>query len=185
MHQCYQIWTKTEFKKGEQVFINYGPHDNRKLLVEYGFFLPYNCHNSVRIEPKLVYEVVTKHHGDICQKKYKLIKKYNLEETFYCSASGLSWSLETALKILSLNDPKLEQKSFHIDNLQLSMKNENLVLLFSKEILRSVLLGYRVDITRISSSSDSRDSLSEKMRQLLALLEEEMNTVQHALILLD
>ena len=185
MHQCYQIWTKTVFKKGEQVFINYGPHDNRKLFVEYGFFLPYNCHNSVKIEPKLVYEIVAKHYGGVCKRKYKIIKKYNLEETFYCSPNGLSWSLETALKILSLNDPKLGQKSFHIDNLQLSTENENLAILFSKEILKSILVEYRIDITRISPSSGSRNSLSARMGQLLALLEQEMNVVQNALILLD
>ena len=153
--------------------------------MEYGFFLPYNCHNSVKIEPKLVYNVVVERCGDISERKYNIIKKYNLEETFYCSPNGLSWSLETALKILSLNDAKLQQKSFQIDGLQLSIENENLVLLFSKEILNSILGEYRIDISRMFSISEDKNNLSERMRQLLALLEQEMDTVENALIQLD
>ena len=153
--------------------------------MEYGFFLPYNCHNSVKIEPKLVYNVVVQRCGDICERKYNIIKKYNLEETFYCSPNGLSWSLETALKILSLNDAKLEQRSFQIDGLELSIEKENLVLLFSKEILNSILGEYRIDIRRMFSISENKNSLTERMQQLLALLEQEKDTVENALIQLD
>jgi hypothetical protein len=182
MEQCYQIFTKTRFKKGDQVFINYGPHSNRKLLAEYGFILPYNCHNSLKVDPKLVYEVVSKHYGHISKRKHDIITKYNLEDTYYCSPNGLSWSLETALKILSSNDTMMQQKSLHIDSLQLSTENENLVRVFSKEILKFILVGYHKDVARIWSSPDNRDDgLSERMGQLIALLEQEMNMVQNAL----
>ena len=179
--KCYQILTKTKFKKGDQVFINYGPHSNRKLLIEYGFILPYNCHNSVKVHPTLVYEVVSNHYGDIAKRKFDVITKYCLEDTYYCSPNGLSWSLETALKILSLNDTKLVQKSFHINNLQLSTENEHLVSEFSKEILKSILVKYDKDIARIWLCTDGKDGLSERMQQLVMLLEQEMNTVQSAL----
>ena len=95
------------------------------------------------------------------------------------------WSLETALKILSLNDGELEQKSWHIDSLKLSTENQNLVGVFSKEILNFILVGYHKDIARIWSSNDSRDGLSERMKQLVVLLEEEMNIVQNALTSLE
>ena len=181
MERCYQIFTRTKFKKGDQVFINYGPHNNRKLLVEYGFILPCNCHNSVTVDPALVYEVVSKHHGNISKRKSDIIAKYNLEETYYCSPNGLSWSLETALKILSLRDAKLEQKSSHIDNLQLLTENEHLVSEFSVKILKSILVDYHKDIARIWSCSDSRDDLSERMRLLVVLLQQEMSSVETAL----
>jgi SET domain len=42
----YVISSPNEFKKGQQVFINYGPHDNCFLMAEYGFISnddnPYN-----------------------------------------------------------------------------------------------------------------------------------------------
>lgn len=36
-------------EKGDQVFINYGPHDNLKLYIDYGFIVPNNPHDSVPV----------------------------------------------------------------------------------------------------------------------------------------
>ena len=47
--QCYEISSQCSYRKHEQVFISYGPHDNIKLLVEYGFTVPDNPHSSVPI----------------------------------------------------------------------------------------------------------------------------------------
>ena len=46
-NRCYEIRTFTKYKRYSQAFISYGPHDNSKLLVEYGFLLPNNPHNAV------------------------------------------------------------------------------------------------------------------------------------------
>ena len=89
----------------------------------------------------------------------------------------MSWSLETALKILSLNDTKLQQKSFHINNLQLSTENEHLVREFSKEILKSILVKYDKDIARIWLCTDGKDGLSERMQRLVLLLEQEISAL--------
>ena len=45
----FEIHTDIPYKRGNQVFISYGPHDNTKLLLEYGFILPENQHNQVKI----------------------------------------------------------------------------------------------------------------------------------------
>lgn len=161
------------------MFINYGPHGNRKLLLEYGFVLPYNCHNSVKIDSKLVYDVISKH-GCISKTKYDIIAKYELEEAYYCSSNGLSWSLETAFKILASNDIKLKQKSLQIDKLQMSTENKKLAGIFAKEILKLILVGYQEDLTRVWSCNEGPD-LSEKMGQLITLLQQEINIVRTAL----
>ncbi|KAL3310078.1 SET domain-containing protein 4 [Cichlidogyrus casuarinus] len=44
------VISDTSVSKGDQVFINYGPHDNLTLLAEYGFCYPNNPHDSVQID---------------------------------------------------------------------------------------------------------------------------------------
>ncbi|KER27628.1 hypothetical protein T265_05349 [Opisthorchis viverrini] len=47
--EAIQLFVQQSFGTGEQVLINYGPHDNLTLFIEYGFsLLPYeNPHNAV------------------------------------------------------------------------------------------------------------------------------------------
>jgi hypothetical protein len=49
-NQSFEIKTLTPYKKGEQVYINYGPHDNLAILKEYGFVLSENCYNFVLLD---------------------------------------------------------------------------------------------------------------------------------------
>ncbi|KAG0284773.1 SET domain-containing protein 4, partial [Dissophora globulifera] len=48
--QSYKIRTLLPYKKGEQVFINYCPHDNCFMLVEYGFVTPNNPYNYITVD---------------------------------------------------------------------------------------------------------------------------------------
>ena len=43
----YEIITDDTYQPHQQVFISYGPHDNRTLFLNYGFTLPHNIHNNV------------------------------------------------------------------------------------------------------------------------------------------
>ena len=46
-NQCYEIRTQTACNADDEVLINYGSHDNAKLLVEYGFLLNDNPNNTL------------------------------------------------------------------------------------------------------------------------------------------
>ncbi|KAI9175977.1 hypothetical protein H9P43_006341 [Blastocladiella emersonii ATCC 22665] len=48
----YSLVTTRAWRRGEQVFIHYGDHDNWKLLAEYGFAIPRNTH-TVSVQPLL------------------------------------------------------------------------------------------------------------------------------------
>lgn len=101
----YEIHTLTEYKKGKQVFINYGPHDNRKLLIEYGFILPKNLHNAVTFSQDLVYSVAMPEICGVSRKKKEIIAVNQLEKDLSCSEeNGLSWNVLTLLRILAMNE---------------------------------------------------------------------------------
>lgn len=51
----YEIWTNSQCRKHQEVLICYGPHDNHRLLLEYGFVAMDNPHSSVYVSPGGIY----------------------------------------------------------------------------------------------------------------------------------
>lgn len=47
--RCYEIRTASRCRQHEEVFICYGPHDNQRLLLEYGFVSTRNPHACVYV----------------------------------------------------------------------------------------------------------------------------------------
>ncbi|XP_071286204.1 SET domain-containing protein 4 isoform X2 [Agelaius tricolor] len=47
--RSYEIWTNSQCKKYQEVLICYGPHDNQRLLLEYGFVAMDNPQSSVYV----------------------------------------------------------------------------------------------------------------------------------------
>lgn len=48
--RCYEITSVEGIKRYHQAFINYGSHDNQRLLLEYGFIAPCNPHSVVYVD---------------------------------------------------------------------------------------------------------------------------------------
>lgn len=48
--RCYEITTVAGIQRFHQAFINYGSHDNQRLLLEYGFMAPCNHHSVVYVD---------------------------------------------------------------------------------------------------------------------------------------
>ncbi|RMC06119.1 hypothetical protein DUI87_15549 [Hirundo rustica rustica] len=52
--RSYEIRTNSRCEKYQEVFICYGPHDNQRLLLEYGFVATDNPHSSVYVSTVLL-----------------------------------------------------------------------------------------------------------------------------------
>lgn len=103
----YQLISKNPFKKFDQIFINYGSHNNTKLLLEYGFIINNNqmdflefslddVNNYIKNHSELKHMVIPKH-------KYKFIRDHNLDSQLYIDVhDGLNHNFKAILAILLL-----------------------------------------------------------------------------------
>ena len=102
-HRHYQVVSLSPVQKYQQAFISYGPHDNTKLLVEYGFYLKENPHESFNISTGDVLQFVETT-GFVCpdiNRKIEMIRDNDLHLKLCIVEDGFTWSLKTVLKILT------------------------------------------------------------------------------------
>ncbi|XP_051992877.1 SET domain-containing protein 4 isoform X1 [Xyrauchen texanus] len=99
--RCYEIRTVQGCKKFQQTFISYGPHDNHRLLLEYGFVAPENPNSVVYVELGTLKLCLDEKDKQLAQKLFHL-KENNFLRNLTFGLDGPSWRLMTALRLLSL-----------------------------------------------------------------------------------
>ncbi|XP_038588466.1 SET domain-containing protein 4 [Micropterus salmoides] len=98
--RCYEIRSVSGTLGYQQAFINYGSHDNQRLMLEYGFVAPYNPHSVVYVETDLLCDVLK---GDkSLDQKIKFLRENDFLHNLTLASEGPSWRLMTALRLLSL-----------------------------------------------------------------------------------
>ncbi|XP_070696721.1 SET domain-containing protein 4 [Pempheris klunzingeri] len=98
--RCYEIRSVSGTLRYQQAFINYGSHDNQRLMLEYGFVAPGNPHCVVYVDTDLLRDVLR---GDrSLDQKMKFLRENNFLHNLTVSSEGPSWRLMTALRVLSL-----------------------------------------------------------------------------------
>ncbi|CAL8254694.1 unnamed protein product [Lota lota] len=99
---CYEIRTVTGIQRYQQAFINYGSHDNQRLLIEYGFVAPGNPNSVVYIDTDLLQQVLRGAGDRSVEHKMRFLRENNFSHNLTVSSDGPSWRLMTVLKVLAL-----------------------------------------------------------------------------------
>ena len=172
---CYEIKTETNFTKYDQVFINYGPHDNFKLLTDYGFVIPDNPHDSIEIPLDYVLETATSQN---CTNYYTKVKiaKSNFNSGLFLSRDGPSWNLEALCTILTLSKSELNDWKQIYQNLgsmnSFSKGKEFLMLLVSTKLDNFINA-----LKKIESNHNTHSVLSN----VSLILKEYISIAQHVI----
>ncbi|KAG5877641.1 hypothetical protein JTB14_038319 [Gonioctena quinquepunctata] len=103
----YQLRTLTDCRKHDQVFISYGPHDNVKLLMEYGFFIPGNTYDTVKFHLEEVIKLLVLNFN---QQEYRFIREHAFVENLYIGLDGLSYNFK-ALLYVAFNEKSQNYRS--------------------------------------------------------------------------
>lgn len=145
-NNCYEIITLQPFKKFREVFINYGPHSNSKLFLEYGFLLPSNKNDSIPIKFNHIVSAFKAADTKIknYHEKIRFCQKHHLDDHLFIANCGLSWNCSTSIKILlsDASDAKVWES--------ISFKGENLPFAFESKL--SIIINCLLDATKAEFS---------------------------------
>lgn len=99
----FEILTNNTYEPGDQVFISYGSHDNRKLFLEYGFVLADNPNDVVTITREHLCNLNSQKQSiPYFTSKLSFLEAKNIiSETAGFTMDGLTWNGKIIAQVLS------------------------------------------------------------------------------------
>uniref|UniRef100_A0AC35ESC1 SET domain-containing protein n=1 Tax=Panagrolaimus sp. PS1159 TaxID=55785 RepID=A0AC35ESC1_9BILA len=95
--------------ENEQLFVCYGPHDNGKLWVEYGFRLPNNIFNNISINFNLLLAIFPKINFIPRPANIQAVKEAGFSCNLYGSEESISYGLQKTCILFLLSPSELHQ----------------------------------------------------------------------------
>ncbi|ORX46330.1 SET domain-containing protein [Hesseltinella vesiculosa] len=144
--QCFEIKTLTPYKAGEQVFINYGPHDNQAIFREYGFVLPKNGYNFVSVDNEVWKLFEECESIQDARRKRQILCDSGYEGDYTVKMNDISYRLVCALRLLATGPNHRKQIDWqemimghaeHIDDENERKVNEMLITVCSRALADS------------------------------------------------
>lgn len=113
----YEIKTNTKYRKYDQIFINYGPHCNLRLYVEYGFSEEHNENDFVPVTISEVLEIFILHlnlspKNSFIEKALQIVQKTKLHENLRIDRNGPSWNIAALFYVMNTVYGKMKTKGY-------------------------------------------------------------------------
>ncbi|NXK52747.1 SETD4 protein, partial [Chauna torquata] len=175
--RSYEIQTNSQCKKYEEVFICYGPHDNQRLLLEYGFVATDNPHSSVYVSS----DTLLKYFPPLDKQrdaKLSILKDHDFLENLTFGWDGPSWRLLTALKLLSLEADEFTCWRRALLGDVISARNEQQTLNITAKICHFLVEETQRVLFQISQLKREKENLRKHLTLVEALRLEELKILQ-------
>ncbi|XP_033002879.1 SET domain-containing protein 4 isoform X1 [Lacerta agilis] len=175
--KCYEIRTLSGCQKYKEVFICYGPHDNQRLLLEYGFVANSNPHSSVHVGTETLLKYILPEDKQR-HTKLSILQENNLLDNLTFDWDGPSWRLLTALKLLCLEaDQFTSWKKVLLGNV-ISKRNEKKSLDLATKICMSLTEETQHALQKISLLKSDCQHLASQLTLVEALRTEDLKILQ-------
>ncbi|NXC98401.1 SETD4 protein, partial [Certhia familiaris] len=175
--RSYEIWTNSQCKKYQEVFICYGPHDNQKLLLEYGFVAMDNPHSSVYVSA----DTLLKYFSPLDKQrkaKISILKDHGFLENLTFGWEGPSWRLLTALKVLRLAAEEFACWRRILLGDVTSARNEQQALGTAAKICQFLIEETQHGLLQISQLKRDKENLKTQLALVEMLRSEELKILQ-------
>ncbi|XP_010141109.1 PREDICTED: SET domain-containing protein 4 [Buceros rhinoceros silvestris] len=175
--RSYEIRTNSQCKKYEEVFICYGPHDNQRLLLEYGFVAMDNPHSSVYVSS----DTLLKYFPPLDKQrnaKLSILKDHDFLENLTFGWDGPSWRLLTALKLLSLGADEFTCWRRTLLGDVISARNEQQTLNVTTKICHFLIEETQHVLLQISQLKKNKENLRKHLALAEALHLENLKILQ-------
>lgn len=169
-NQFYQIITLKPFDKESQVFINYGAHNNLKLYIDYGFFIPYNPLDEIHFDILEIQRCF-----NIPKSKLDFIIFNSFHKNMSFTRDGLNYNATITLFILGT---KLKK-----DYWKMKIYSETFdphELCFINKLAISILNMKKMEYTRVLNNMRNLKSKSQSFSIAIDLVDEYINILHAA-----
>ncbi|KAM6420060.1 SET domain-containing protein 4 isoform 1-T1 [Pluvialis apricaria] len=175
--RSYEIRTNSRCKKYKEVFICYGPHDNQRLLLEYGFVAMNNPHSCVYVTSDTLlkcFPPLDKQRNA----KISILKDHDFLENLTFGWDGPSWRLLTALKLLSLGADEFTCWRRTLLGDVISARNEQQTLTVTAKICHFLIEETQRALLQISQLKRNKENLKKHLALVEALRLEDLKILQ-------
>ncbi|XP_058042855.1 SET domain-containing protein 4 isoform X2 [Ahaetulla prasina] len=175
--KCYEIKTHLGYQKYKEVYICYGPHDNQRLLLQYGFVASDNPHSCVHVSTDTLLKYV---YSEDKQKSTKLsiLREHKMLDDLTFGWDGPSWTLLTALKLLCLEADEFSLWKKVVLGDVASRKNEEKSVAFATKICTSLMEETQHVLQKVSDLKNHDEQLVNQLTLVEALHTENLRILQ-------
>uniref|UniRef100_A0AAQ5YKC8 Rubisco LSMT substrate-binding domain-containing protein n=1 Tax=Amphiprion ocellaris TaxID=80972 RepID=A0AAQ5YKC8_AMPOC len=182
--RCYEIRSVCGTRRFHQAFINYGCHDNQRLLLEYGFICSDNPHSVVYVDVDLLCDVLKADRS--LDQKIKFLRENNFLQNLTISSEGPSWRLLTALRLFSLPQTMYHQWKTVLLGQTLCEEKEQWIVGTAKILCQRLLRDTFTALDKISNLlQQSEQPIREQLEVVMSLRQEERCILGRCLEVLD